>query len=189
MCQSFFLQVDGELLSQLEKGGNINLLIDSAIFTPKSSIGVSSDLGKAVSQLPVNADTSASASETIDPSPMAAATNPSTLPAISPAEVEGLNLNVNKMENPSSGPAAKSQTVRTIKESGARPPSGIKRCPTCGKSFMKQSQLERHVRIHTGEKSFVCEVCQKAFNQKTTLQTHMARHRQVCMMWRGGVGY
>ena len=59
------------------------------------------------------------------------------------------------------------------------PASGVKRCPTCGKAFMKQSQLERHVRIHTGEKAFVCEVCRKAFNQKTTLQTHMARHRRV----------
>ena len=83
------LQVDGELLSQLEKGGNINLLIDSSIFTPKSSLAVAGDAGAVA--IPVNADTSASTTERLDPTAVA-----SNLPAISPAEIEGLNINAKK---------------------------------------------------------------------------------------------
>ena len=92
------MQVDGELLSQLEKGGNINLLIDSTIFTPKSSIAIASDVGTAA-PMPVNADNSAPVQERLDPAAVAAA-NPPNLPAISPAEIEGLNLNVKKEAQP-----------------------------------------------------------------------------------------
>ena len=100
------IQVDGELLSQLEKGGNINLLVDSTIFTPKSSdVPIVGDAAAAAAAVPVPEPAEGNAAGAVPPPNLdptsvgAAVTNPSNLPAISPAVIEGLNLNVKKEEH------------------------------------------------------------------------------------------
>ena len=49
-------------------------------------------------------------------------------------------------------------------------------CTTCGKVFDRPSLLERHVRIHTGERPYVCDYCQKGFSTSSSLNTHRRIH-------------
>ncbi|XP_034558318.1 sal-like protein 3 isoform X2 [Notolabrus celidotus] len=51
-------------------------------------------------------------------------------------------------------------------------------CPYCAKYFERSGHLERHKRIHTGEKPFRCEVCGRRFNQNCSLKEHMKIHRR-----------
>lgn len=39
-------------------------------------------------------------------------------------------------------------------------------CPICHQSFKRNEHLERHVRMHTMERPFVCVVCGTRFSRK-----------------------
>lgn len=50
------------------------------------------------------------------------------------------------------------------------------KCPYCNKTFHQSWLLKRHIRVHTGEKPFVCNLCKKSFNQLDTLKRHIRIH-------------
>ncbi|KAG7209032.1 hypothetical protein KM043_015196 [Ampulex compressa] len=49
-------------------------------------------------------------------------------------------------------------------------------CPVCTKTFRCQAHLDRHKRIHTGQRPFVCNICRMSFNQQEILMKHVGRH-------------
>ncbi|XP_014776240.1 zinc finger protein 436 isoform X2 [Octopus bimaculoides] len=48
-------------------------------------------------------------------------------------------------------------------------------CAICGRAFSKCSNLQRHVRTHTGEKPFTCSLCGSSF----TRNWHLKRHAKI----------
>ncbi|XP_054013744.1 putative zinc finger protein 840 [Hylaeus anthracinus] len=73
--------------------------------------------------------------------------------------------------------------LRELKERDKLPKNtlakqGIKRstCTICAKSFRCQAHLNRHKRIHTGQRPFVCNICRMSFNQQEILMKHIERH-------------
>ncbi|KAH6940882.1 hypothetical protein HPB50_009342 [Hyalomma asiaticum] len=55
-------------------------------------------------------------------------------------------------------------------------PQGIHRCAHCPYSSNKRWLVTQHERTHTGERPFVCYICQKGFTQRTHLDGHMVVH-------------
>ncbi|PIN88264.1 hypothetical protein AB205_0111540, partial [Aquarana catesbeiana] len=49
-------------------------------------------------------------------------------------------------------------------------------CSECGKCYNEMSQLEKHQRVHMGEKPFSCTECGKSFRFEALLELHWGSH-------------
>jgi uncharacterized Zn-finger protein len=51
-------------------------------------------------------------------------------------------------------------------------------CPLCRKVFSGRTDVERHMRVHSGSRPFTCKYCGRGFAQKGNLQRHLITHME-----------
>jgi uncharacterized Zn-finger protein len=49
-------------------------------------------------------------------------------------------------------------------------------CYLCKKIFTSRSNLDNHIRVHTGERPFLCGMCKRRFSQRSDLNRHLRIH-------------
>jgi len=53
-------------------------------------------------------------------------------------------------------------------------------CQLCDKRFKHISTLRSHEQIHTGERRYICQICDKRFTQISSLCRHKIMHTGEC---------
>lgn len=53
------------------------------------------------------------------------------------------------------------------------------RCNVCGRDFLFQSYLNRHMVIHTRDKPYTCDFCHSRFTQMGSKNSHMKKIHNV----------
>ena len=86
----------------------------------------------------------------------------------------GLSQNV--IQRTSNGVFRRARSA-TISELGPYPQKSHS-CPIpmCGRLFKRLEHLKRHVRTHTQERPYVCQLCNKAFSRSDNLAQHRRTH-------------
>lgn len=55
-------------------------------------------------------------------------------------------------------------------------------CEMCDRRFGRREHLNRHVRTHTGERPFECYVCKATFTRPTFLNVHLKSHSEESLL-------
>uniref|UniRef100_A0A6J0SYE1 C2H2-type domain-containing protein n=1 Tax=Pogona vitticeps TaxID=103695 RepID=A0A6J0SYE1_9SAUR len=50
------------------------------------------------------------------------------------------------------------------------------KCTECGKSFKEKNAFVKHLKIHSGERPYICLICGKNFTKKSSLVIHQRIH-------------
>ncbi|XDV38134.1 hypothetical protein PO909_007604, partial [Leuciscus waleckii] len=64
----------------------------------------------------------------------------------------------------------------TQKQAGKSGDKEFFTCSECGLFYVHKSDLNKHMKSHTGENLFICCQCGKSFTRKSTLNRHTREH-------------